>query len=46
MALSTNTLFNDYFKDFNGYDEVFTTDLGIDKNWDKLFEIKVFLCDE
>lgn len=39
MSISTNTLFKDYFKDFKGYDEVFTSDLGIDKNWDKLLDI-------
>ena len=38
MSISTNTLFKDYFKDFKGYDEVFTSDLGIDKNWGKLLE--------
>ncbi|SNR62186.1 Uncharacterized conserved protein, circularly permuted ATPgrasp superfamily [Lutibacter agarilyticus] len=38
MPISTNTLFKDYFKDFKGYDEVFSSDLGIDKNWDKLLD--------
>ncbi len=38
MPISTNILFRDYFKDFKGYDEVFTSDLGIDKNWDKLLD--------
>jgi len=38
MSISTNTLFKDYFKDFDGYDEVFTSDLGVDKNWDQLLE--------
>ena len=36
MPISTKALFTDYFLDFKGYDEVFSTDLGIDKNWDKL----------
>jgi len=35
MPITTNTLFNDYFLHFKGYDEVFATDLGIDKDWDK-----------
>lgn len=38
MSISTNTLFKDYFKDFKGYDEVFTSDLGVDENWDKLLD--------
>ncbi|MFD1292242.1 circularly permuted type 2 ATP-grasp protein [Lutibacter holmesii] len=38
MPASTNTLFKNYFKDFKGYDEVFSSDLGIDKNWDKLLD--------
>ena len=38
MPITTNTLFNDYFLHFKGYDEVFATDLGIDKDWDKLLE--------
>ena len=38
MPISTNTLFKDYFKDFKGYDEVFSSDLGIDENWDKLLD--------
>tara|TARA_R110001583_G_scaffold174592_1_gene329043 strand:+ start:4057 stop:6603 length:2547 start_codon:yes stop_codon:yes gene_type:complete len=38
MPINTNTLFRDYFADFKGYDEVFTSELGIDKNWDKLLD--------
>ena len=38
MPIKTNTLFKDYFKGFEGYDEVFATDLGIDKDWDKLLD--------
>ena len=38
MPITTNTLFNDYFLHFKGYDEVFATDLGIDKDWDKLLD--------
>ncbi len=38
MPIRTNALFNDYFLDFKGYDEVFAKDLGIDKNWDKLLK--------
>lgn len=36
MPASTNILFRDYFKGYKGYDEVFSSDLGIDINWDKL----------
>ncbi|WP_111708772.1 circularly permuted type 2 ATP-grasp protein [Lutibacter citreus] len=36
MPTSTNKLFRNYFTDYRGYDEVFASDLGIDKNWDKL----------
>ena len=38
MSISTNALFKDYFKDFKGYDEVFTSDLGVDRNWGKLLD--------
>ena len=38
MPITTNTLFNDYFLHFKGYDEVFATDLEIDKDWDKLLD--------
>ncbi len=36
MSLVTSTLFRDYFKDFENYDEVLKSDMTINTNWKKL----------
>jgi uncharacterized circularly permuted ATP-grasp superfamily protein/uncharacterized alpha-E superfamily protein len=36
MGKSSSTLFSDYFKDFENYDEVLKSDMSINPNWEKL----------